>query len=149
MDALIRSTLGEGYRTHSMKWGAITLLFEEVARGHLTLDDVQRLAKHQEAESLFRYNENPVTTALAFGDTKCDETHTNIITQKDFNSYLEDYPLKRRHTIVRPRRASRLAGSEDINIPLHIKPDIPRIDQEKVRSWINRLYMVSTKYGVC
>ena len=70
MDSKIRDILGAGFGTHSAKRGAITMLFREVAQGKLTLEDLKNLAKHQEIESLLRYNSDPVTTALALGTAK-------------------------------------------------------------------------------
>ena len=76
----------------------------------------------------------PLDNSSCTRDPKSDTTITNMMGYKDFESYLDDYPLKKRHTIVRPRRSSRLAGPDDLNLPLHIKPDIPRIDLFKIYS---------------
>ena len=63
----IRSILGQGYGTHSIKRGAITHLFHEISLGNLRMQEVQNLTKHQNIESLLRYNANSVTTARALG----------------------------------------------------------------------------------
>ena len=70
MDRNIKRVLGEGFGTHSAKRGAVTQLFQEVVKGTVGIEDVKKLAKHQQIESLLRYNSNPVTTALALGTGK-------------------------------------------------------------------------------
>ena len=67
MDSKIREILGNGYGAHSIKRGAITWLFQEVAQGNLTISEVQNMTKHLNVESLLKYNANQVTTARALG----------------------------------------------------------------------------------
>lgn len=66
---LIRSTLGEGYSTHSIKHGACTLLFKMVAKGLTTLQDVAILAKHKAVTTTLRYVGHEAAQAVGTSKT--------------------------------------------------------------------------------
>lgn len=65
MNVMLRRLLGPGFTTHGFKHGAIEELMEAVGRNELSLEDVMRLAKHQQVETTLRYAGNPEVTARA------------------------------------------------------------------------------------
>ena len=49
----------------------------------------------------------------------------------------KEVPYLKRHTLVCARRSSKLAKPKDFHIPLHVKPGVPTIDMNKIRSWMS------------
>lgn len=71
----MKKLFGKEYSSHSLKHGAITFLLGLVAKGILTLEEVARLAKHENVETTIRYGGNPEVVALALG-TQRATVHT-------------------------------------------------------------------------
>ena len=71
----MKKLFGKEYSSHSLKHGAITFLLGLVAKGTLTLEEVARLAKHENVETTIRYGGNPEVVALALG-TQRATVHT-------------------------------------------------------------------------
>lgn len=70
MNAILKRKLGAGYTTHGFKHGAVETLMEEVEKGTLTLEDVMKIAKHQQLETTLRYAGNVEATARALNTQK-------------------------------------------------------------------------------
>ena len=61
----------------------------------------------------------------------------NTMTQKDVNLCFDQIPHVRRYSIICARRTSRLARTEDMDLPLHVKVGIPVMDVQKVKNWMS------------
>lgn len=70
INALLGKILGPEYSSHSLKRGAVTTAMESVQSGLITIEDVARLAKHQDINTTIRYAGNLTSLALALGTQK-------------------------------------------------------------------------------
>ena len=70
----LRTHLGNGCTSHSLKHGAVHGLMEQVSRGNLTLEEVVRVTQHKQLGTLLRYSGTNETTALALGTQRSTRT---------------------------------------------------------------------------
>lgn len=64
---VMKKLFGHDYSSHSIKSGGISYLLTLVTQGIITLEQVARLAKHENVESTLGYGREPEVVALALG----------------------------------------------------------------------------------
>ena len=83
--------------------------------------------------------QRPSDNSFGVGNRKSDLPPENAIESGSlFREFLRDMPQEKiKHTIVRTKRATKLATKENFHLPLHVKFDIPQINFKRVMSLMN------------
>ena len=79
----------------------------------------------------------PIDDRASLGDPKSFSTASGAVTPEMIQERYKQVPYLKRHSLICTRRSSKLAKEKDFAIPLHVKPNIPKLDVNKVRKWMS------------